>query len=317
MTQVATAKYRHRILQLEGGSFVTDGGIETTLIYREGLDLPLFAAFHLYQTPEGSAALERYFRRYAEMARSLGVGCVLESATWRASADWGARLGYSPASLAEANRKAIDQLAAIRAELETPQSPMVISGCVGPRGDGYVPDQRMSAEAARAYHARQVGTFADTEADLVTAITMNYVEEAIGIARAAGDNGLPVVLSFTVETDGRLPTGQPLGEAIEEVDATTGRAPAYYMVNCAHPDHFREALGAGSAWAHRIGGLRANASRQSHAELNEATTLDSGDPSDFARQHRSIQRLLPNLHVYGGCCGTDERHIEALATACL
>jgi S-methylmethionine-dependent homocysteine/selenocysteine methylase len=317
VTQVMTARSGARVPLLAGGRFVTDGGIETTLIYREGLELPLFAAFHLYQTPEGTAALERYFRGYASLARRLGTGCVLESATWRSSGDWGARLGYSPSALAAANRKAIDQLVSIRAELETPGSPMVISGCIGPRGDGYVPEQRMSADAAHAYHARQVATFADTEADLVTAITMNYVEEAIGIARAARDAGLPVVVSFTVETDGHLPTGQPLGEAILEVDATTGRAPAYYMINCAHPEHFREALGQGAAWTDRIGGLRANASRKSHAELNEATSLDAGDPLDFGQQHLLVQPLLRNLRVYGGCCGTDERHIEALAGACL
>jgi len=274
------ARYRNALLQLGGGLFLTDGGIETTLIFQEGLELPDFAAFHLLKDSKGEAALGKYFRTYAEIAKRFGTGLVLESATWRASADWGTRLGYTPEALAQANRKAIRLLEEIRSELANEKIEVVISGCLGPRGDGYSPAQTMSDREAEAYHREQVETFADTAADMVTAITMNYVEEAIGIARAAESAGMPVVISFTVETDGRLPTGQTLRAAIEQVDA-------------------------------------ANASRKSHAELNESPELDVGDPVELGMQHARLKQRLPQLNVLGGCCGTDHRHVEQIAAACL
>ena len=166
--------------------------------------------------------MRRYFRSHVAIARDYGVGFVLESATWRASADWGAKLGYSPAALAEVNRAAIALLEEIRDEFAGADAHIVISGCVGPRGDGYDPAQIMSEQEAEGYHAAQIGTFAATAADMVTAITMTNLPEAIGVTRAAQAAGMPVVISFTVETDGRLPTGESLKEAIEGVDAATG-----------------------------------------------------------------------------------------------
>jgi S-methylmethionine-dependent homocysteine/selenocysteine methylase len=309
------ATYRHHLPQLNGDVFLTDGGIETFLIFHEGLDVPYFAAFHLLKDEQGTAALRRYFARHAVIARQYGVGFILESATWRASSDWGGKLGYSTSALAEANRKAIALLHELRADLETEHLPMVISGCVGPRGDGYDPGAIMSPAEAETYHAAQIGTFAATEADLVTAITMTNVQEAIGVARAARAAGMPVVISFTVETDGKLPTGQPLQEAIEEVDAVTGQTPAYYMLNCAHPSHFAAVLD-GQAWMARLRGLRANASTRSHAELDEAADLDAGDPIELAQQYRDLRARFPQFNVLGGCCGTDHRHIEQIGLAC-
>ena len=151
---------------------------------------------------------------------------------------------------------------------------------------------------------------------MVTAITMTHVGEAVGVVRAAEAAGLPVAISFTVETDGRLPTGQPLGEAIEAVDAATGALPAYYMINCAHPTHFAHELGADGGWTGRVRGLRANASCRSHAELDAATDLDAGDPAQLGRQYAELRRLLPQLTVLVGCCCTDLRHVEAIARAC-
>ena len=311
------ARYRNALLQLGGGLFLTDGGIETTLVFQEGLELPDFAAFHLLKDSKGEAALRKYFRTYAEIAKRFGAGLVLESATWRASADWGARLGYTRETLAQANRKAIRLLEEIRSELANEKIEVVISGCLGPRGDGYSPAHTMSDRDAEAYHREQVETFADTAADMVTAITMNYVEEAIGIARAAESAGMPVVISFTVETDGRLPTGQTLRAAIEQVDAATSGYPSYYMINCAHPTHFEHVLAEAEPWAQRIRGLRANASRKSHAELNESPELDVGDPVELGMQHARLKQRLPQLNVLGGCCGTDHRHVEQIAAACL
>ncbi len=308
---------RDALPQLSGDLFLTDGGLETTLIFLNGIDLPEFAAFPLLATEEGEASLRKYFRTYADLARMFDVGLVLETATWRASPDWGARLGYDAAALADANRRAVTLIEEVREESEGNGRPIVISGCIGPRGDGYVPDTSMSAAEAADYHRPQVDVFAGTAADLVTAITMNYVEEAIGVALAAREAGMPVVISFTVETDGRLATGQALGDAIEQVDDATAAYPVYFMINCAHPSHFEDAIRGGQPWLTRIRGIRANASRMSHAELNEAPELDPGDPPTLGREYAELKRLLPHLNVMGGCCGTDDRHIEHIARACV
>lgn len=311
------SKYRNNLPQLSNDLFITDGGLETTLIFHEGLDLPEFAAFDLLKHQSGYQALQNYFRTYAALANKYNVGLILESATWRANTDWGTKLGYSSYTLEEANHQAIEMLHVIRNQYETEQSRMVISGCIGPRGDGYVPATAMTIPDATAYHQTQVEVFWEANADLVTAITMNYVEEAIGIARAAQAMDMPVVISFTVETDGKLPTGQSLKSAIAQVDQATGNYPAYYMINCAHPNHFADVLTEDEPWLERIRGLRANASTRSHAELDEAENLDDGNPVELGQQYRELKGKLKQLNVLGGCCGTDHRHVEAICQACL
>ena len=308
--------YRHNLPQLSEDLFLTDGGIETTLIFREGLDLPEFAAFDLLKSDTGYQALYAYFRTYAIMARNYNVGLVLESPTWRANPDWGNRIGYSSVALSEMNRKAIALLHDVRHEYETEQSRMVISGCIGPRGDGYVPANAMTTAAAQQYHQDQIATFRAAGADMVTAITMNYVEEAIGITRAAQSVDIPVVISFTVENDGNLATGQSLKEAIVQVDHSTDYGPVYYMINCAHPTHFADTVAVDDPWLDRIRGLRANASAKSHAELDEAEDLDDGNPRELGSQYRALKRKIKNLNVLGGCCGTDDRHVDAICQAC-
>ncbi len=310
------AKYRNHLPQLDGGFYLADGGLETTLIFQERCELPDFAAFTLFKTRQGEATLRKYFRSYAEIAKRFGCGLVLESATWRASADWGARLGYTPEALAVANHEAVHLLQDIRKEYETSQNPVVISGCLGPRGDGYVIDHAMLEQEALDYHRQQVETFADTAADMVCATTMNYAQEAIGIVRAAQAAALPTAVSFTVETDGRLPSGQTLRSAIEQVDQATSAYPCYYMINCAHPTHFEHVLAEGGLWVDRIRGLRANASRKSHTELNESTELDSGNPVELGAQYAQLKKRLAYLNVMGGCCGTDHRHVAQIAAAC-
>ncbi len=306
--------YRERLPQLDGGLFLTDGGIETTLIFHHGLELPLFAAFDLLKDDEGTEQLRRYYAPYAVAARERGLGLVLEAPTWRASPGWAAKLGYTPEQLDALNRKAIALMDELRTEYRA-GAPVVISGCIGPEGDGYAPDTMLTAEEAERYHAVQIGTFADTPADMVTAITMTYAEEATGVARAAAAARMPVVISFTLETDGRLPSGQALGGAIQQVDDATNGAPAYFMINCAHPTHFADALAGGEPWTRRIGGLRTNASTKSHAELDEAEELDEGDPADLAERHAALKQLLPGVNVLGGCCGTDHRHVGAICSA--
>ena len=304
-----------RALPLKERLFVADGGLETWLVFHEGVDLPAFAAFDQLKDDEGLARLRRWYERYVAMARTHGCGLLLEAPTWRANPDWGAAIGYDAEALAAVNRRAVEMLEELRERHAAPSLPIVVSGVVGPRGDGYVVEKRMSPEEARDYHAAQIGVFADTAADLVSAYTLNYAEEAMGIALAARQHGIPAALSFTVETDGRLPSGEPLGEAIERTDAATGDYAAYYMVNCAHPEHFAPALAAGAPWLGRIGGLRANASRLSHAELERCTELDTGDPLDLGAHYRGLRRSLPALSVLGGCCGTDHRHVGAICAA--
>jgi S-methylmethionine-dependent homocysteine/selenocysteine methylase len=308
-------KHRNRLPQLDGGLFVTDGGIETTLIFHEGLDLPAFAAFDLLKDEEGTKALRRYYEPYGELARERGAGLVLESPTWRASPRWAAEIGYSEQQLDELNRKAIALMEDLRDEYESEEAPVVISGCIGPQDDGYNPAERLSAAAAQAYHSTQIATFSDTAADMVNAMTMTYADEAVGVTRAAMEAGMPVAISFTVETDGTLPSGQALGDAVEEVDRETEGGPAYYMINCAHPTHFDAVLETSEPWQERIRGLRANASTKSHAELDEATELDQGDPLDLGERHASLAPKLPRLNVLGGCCGTDHRHVRAICEA--
>jgi S-methylmethionine-dependent homocysteine/selenocysteine methylase len=276
----------------------------------------MFAAFDLFKTDEGRRAIRKYYARYCALARTQGLGFILESPTWRANLDWAAKLGYSPAELGGINWEAIEMMLSLRHEFETATSPMVISGCIGPRGDGYNPDRMMSAREAEDYHAFQAALFADSGADMVTAVTMNYAEEAIGIAQAAAAAGIPCVISLTVETDGRLPTGRSLEETITTIDRSTDAAPAYYMINCAHPTHFEDKLKLGAAWMSRIRGIRANASRLSHAELDQATALDAGNPAELGRQYAMLRHKHGRINVLGGCCGTDIRHIEQIALAC-
>jgi S-methylmethionine-dependent homocysteine/selenocysteine methylase len=315
--ETTMSKYRTRLPQLDDVLFLTDGGLETTLIFLEGMALPHFAAFDLLKSEEGAGVLRRYFEGYVQLAREQETGIVLETPTWRANLDWGAKLGYDAAALSDANRRSVSLLLEVRQALETRRTPIVISGNLGPRGDGYVPGARMTPAAAAAYHSPQLETFAGTDADMAAALTMNYPEEAIGIALAARGAGLPVAISFTTETDGRLPSGDTLEEAIARTDEASDAYPVYYMINCAHPTHFEAALAREGAWRERIRGLRANASRRSHAELDESAELDEGNPEELAAQYRELRARLRRLSVVGGCCGTDHRHVKAIGLALL
>ncbi len=296
--------------------FLTDGGIETDLIFNRGIELPCMSAVMLLRSAEGRQALEDYFRPYLDLAKRLGTGFVLESASWRASPDWAPELGITQEELDELNRAAIKLLARLRDEHGSLDLPIVVSGCIGPRGDGYDPGRIMSIEEAEKYHSRQASVLAAAGADMLTAITMTNVNEAIGIVRAARELSIPVAISFTVETDGTLPTGDALSEAIIAVDAATSDYPSYFMINCAHPTHFAPTLEQDGEWVSRVRGLRANASRCSHAELDAMTELDDGDPAELGELYRALLERLPNLTVLGGCCGTDLRHVKAIAESC-
>lgn len=310
------ARYPDGLPQTRGQSCITDGGLETSLVFIDKVDLPCFAAFPLVETVAGRKHLGDYFRPYLELAAQRGAGIVVDTPTWRANPDWGERLGYDTEALAEANRRSVAFTQGLRDSVPA-AAPVIVNGIFGPRGDGYRAESLMTPDEAQAYHAPQMAVFAETGVDMVAAVTMTYAEEAIGIARAAAEHGLPCAVSFTVETDGKLPSGQSLKDAVEQVDAATGGAVAYYMINCAHPTHFEGALDDDGAWRERIMGVRANASRMSHAELDEAPQLDRGDPTDLGQRYVGLRRRLPNLTVIGGCCGTDLEHVTAICDALL
>ena len=310
------AKFRHNLPQLEDGTYLTDGGMETALIFNDGLELPHFASFILLETEQGRGHLVKYYESFLAIAKQRGVGFILDTATWRANADWGAKLGYDANALNRINLAAIELIAELRSKWQSAATPCVLNGVVGPRGDGYKAG-RMDASEAQDYHAAQIASFEGSQADMVSAITMNTIFEAVGIARAAEAARMPCVISFTVETDGKLAGGETLRQAIEATDEATGGAPAYYMVNCAHPTHFDHAVAVDEAWVKRVLGVRANASTKSHAELDELPTIDIGDPVDLGRRYHALKRSIPKLTVYGGCCGTDHRHIAAICEAVL
>lgn len=287
---------------------LTDAGLETVLLFQRGVDLPHFAAFPLLESDEGRTLLRDYYEPFLRLADERGVGFVISSPTWRANADWGALLGYDGERLADVNRAAVSFLETLRAGRDT----VLIDGCVGPRSDAYRPTLRMDPDEAERYHAPQLRVFSDGGCAQASALTLSYVEEAIGIVRASTAAGLPVVIGFTVETDGRLPSGDSIEQAIDAVDAATDGAASAFMINCAHPTHFADVLEPGAPALERIRGLRANASTMSHDELDEAEELDDGDPVDLARRYAELRQRLPNLNVVGGCCGTDHRHISEI-----
>ena len=298
----------------KGTTVVTDAGLETWLLFQRGVDLPAFAAYPLASSPSGRALLTEYLQHFVTIASSSDAALVLDAATWRANPDWGLVLGHDLDALGPSIDACVQVVADVRATWSGSQ-PFLINGPVGPRGDGYRVEDSMTPEAAADYHAFQVSRMADAGVDVVTGLTIGYVGEAAGIALAARAADVPAIVSFTLETDGRLPTGMPLGEAIEATDAATDGYPLHYMINCAHPTHFDHVLDASAPWANRIGGLRANASTLSHADLDEMVELDDGDPDDLARRYVALRDKLPNLHVVGGCCGTDHRHVAAIASA--
>jgi homocysteine S-methyltransferase len=307
-------RYRNALPQMSGDVFLTDAGVETDLIFNHGIEIREFAAFTLLPTPEGRAGLTRYFEGFLDLARERNAGFILDSVTWKAHAHWAKSLGADTAELRAANEESIRFIADLRARYSANTKPIVLNAVIGPRGDAYRPEATIEMAAAEDYFSEQLGWLAGTDADMVSALTFNQSGEAAGLTRAARAVGMPVVISFTAETNGALPTGESLADAIARVDEATDSFPAYYMINCAHPDHFTGAL-PDAPWARRVRGIRANASRRSHADLDAAPELDRGDPQELAGQYRELAERLPWLNVFGGCCGSDLRHVSEIARA--
>jgi S-methylmethionine-dependent homocysteine/selenocysteine methylase len=305
-------RYRNALPQLSGDIYLADAGVETDLIFNHGIEIREFAAHTLLPIPQGRTALSRYFEGFLSLAKQQNTGFILDTVTWKAHRHWAEKLGATDDELKAANEDCVRFIAELRARFSGNGKPIVLNAVIGPRGDAYKPEATISMDSAEQYYAQQLGWLAATEIDMVTALTFNQGGEAAGLAKAARKVGLPAVVSFTVETNGALPNGQSLADAITEVDATTGQYPAYYMVNCAHPDHFGDAL-LDAPCARRIRGIRANASRQSHAELDAAPELDAGNPHELAQQYGALSRRMPWLNVFGACCGSDLRHVTEIA----
>ena len=307
------ARYRNYLSQMRGDLFLADAGTETDIIFNRGIDIREFASHTLLPDPEGRQALVDYLQQFIELAHRQDCGLILDAPTWKAHSHWSDDLGEDADFLEQANHEAVKLIVELRDAAPNTQ-PIVVNGPIGPRGDAYKPDEVIGAADAHAYFKEQIGWLADSDADMVTALTHTQASEATGFCHAARDSDMPAVVSFTVETDGHLPDGQPLSEAIGQVDRDTDAYPAYYMVNCAHPDHFAGELGAGD-WRRRIRGIRANASRMSHAELDNAPELDPGDPHEMAGQYAQLRAQMPWHNVFGGCCGSDIRHLTQIADA--
>ena len=297
--------------QLKGGTYLTDGGTETFLMYKRGFELPHFSAFHLLNDPAACEAIKQYYRDHAAVAQKYGTGFIYCSLTYRASSDWGKLLGYSRQGLADMNNKAIELYRAVASEFAGDDGNTVFSGCIGPRGDAYRLNQQITAGAAEAYHLEQIQTFKQAGADMVTALTPNTVDEAIGIARAAQSIGLPSVISFTLDENSRLKSGPSIKEAIEQVDEAVDAAPAYYMINCSHPIEFEPALEPGD-WVKRLCGIRPNASSMAKGVLCKLGHLEEGDPMELGQQMGDVAGRYPHINVWGGCCGTDHVHLDEI-----
>ena len=304
--------HRNNFPDFKNELYLTYVGMETDLIFSRGIGLPGFAAYPLLETEEGRAIIKSYFHDMILLGKESGAGVILESPTWVANRDRGAAIGFSVEQIMRLNRQAIAMMSDVRAHAG--DVPVVISANIGPRDDAYAPDARMTAQEAERYHSEQIAELARTDVDVVSGYTLAYSAEATGIVRAAQRFELPVVISFTVETDGKLPTGATLESAVSDVDAATGGYAAYFMINCAHPNHFEQVL-TDAPWMQRIKGIVANASQCSHAELDDAVELDSGDPIELGKQLSQIRRRFPHIRVLGGCCGTDMRHMQEIARA--
>lgn len=292
--------------------YLTDGGLETTAIFHDGMELPHFASFPMLETTEGRAWLTDYYGRYLKVAVEHGLSYVVDSPTWRANRDWGYKLGYTEKELNRISSLGVRLAQEIRSAWSGQVEHILVAGEIGPRGDGYVESEKMTIDQARAYHRAQIEILAETGADVVKGLTMNYLEEAAGIVLAAREVGIAVIASFTVETDGCLCNGMPINQAMEELDRLTDSYATHLMINCAHPSHFMARVDEGGEWTRRIGGYRGNASALSHEELDNSTELDEGNRQELSRGYRLLAQKLPKLKVIGGCCGTDHTHLAAI-----
>ena len=294
-----------------GLRYLTEGGQETELMYGYGFDLPQFALFPLLDDPAAVTRLTSMYQAVLEVAVRHEMGVVLGGLDYRASPDWAGLLGLDAAALAKYQRRSVDFLRQVSAPYRDRLPHILIVGTVGPQGDAYERNERVTADSAETYHAVQVATLAAAGVDVVLAMTFTSADEAIGVVRAARAQRLPVIVSF-------MPGGpdEPgLGSMIRRVDDATDGYPVCYGLNCSHPLEFGPQLEHGGEWTRRIGVLRPNASSKDKVELCQIGHLERGDPVDLARRMGELAQRMPHVSAWGGCCGTWDEHLELIAAA--
>lgn len=290
--------------------FMINGGLETTLIYKYNLELPFFSCIDLFKNVNTKKIIYQYYLEYLKVAQKYNSFIIIDTPTWRFNKDWASKLGYNEIELLNRNKEAV----VLISKLKNDYNNIIISGKIGPKYEGYFISEKMSIEESKNYHSTQIKTFSELNIDIITASAMNYVEEAIGISYSAKDKSIPLVISFTLNNDSKLPSGMALEDAINYIDYITNEYPIYYMINCVHPKYFIELLriNKDKKWINRIRGIRPNASSKSHEELEKLNKLDSGNIDELANYCKEIKNICPNINIFGGCCGTNINHVESI-----
>lgn len=268
----------------------------------------------IYQE-SGRAALETIYRQYLAIGQRYQLPLLLSTPTWRAGRERIAAAGLAGRDLNGDNTRF---LAKLRDGSGDYARQVAICGLMSCRGDAYKPDEAMSADAAADFHAWQADALAAAGVDFLLAATLPALSEALGLARAQAATGLPYVISFVARREGTLLDGTPLSVAISTIDAAVTPRPLAYLVNCTHASIFRSALlnerNSSPLVKQRVIGLLANTAALSPEELNERTDLVEEAPAVFGRSVAALRSEL-GMKILGGCCGTDQRHIECLARA--
>lgn len=298
--------------QQNGRFYLSEGGTETELMYKYGFELPQFALYPLLNNHDATSTMRGMFRSYLDVVARNEMNALMGGLDYRASPDWGKLLGYSPAGLAEANHQSIDFLRELAAEYVSDINEILIQGLIGPRGDAYERNTKITVNEAEDYHSVQLNTLKDANVDLALAITFNNVPESIGVARAAVKLGVPLAISLTLDTHSRLNSGPSLEEAITRIDAETGQSPEFYLINCSHPLEYEPAITPGN-WINRIRGVRPNASKMDKISLCKIGHLEDGDPEELGNLCGGLARRYPHMDIWGGCCGTWDTHIHEIA----
>lgn len=306
-------------LYRSGATFLTDGGIETRLIYEFGIDLPDFASFLALFDDRGRAALREIYRGYLAVAAEFRMPMLVGAPTWRAHPECLRRFGFAKADdLRRVNAEAVAFLQDLRRETRT-ETLVHIAGVIGPRRDGYRAEDAPALDEARAYHEAQAQALAGLGVDLLYAPTFPSRDELAGVAQAMARTGLAYALAPVIDPKGRLLDGHSFAEAVRLVDESTDPKPLYFLAGCVHPSTFLAAAAEGGdrtmpRMPGRLAGIKANASPLPPEELDRLGHLDADAPAVLAQEILAARRRY-GLRILGGCCGTNDRHIRALAEA--
>jgi len=298
--------------QNRGRFYLTEGGTETELMYKHGFELPHFAMFPLLDNPKAVSKMREMFRSYLDVAAEHDFCALMGGLDYRASPDWGDLLGYSPASLSDANLQSIEFLRELANEYSSQVPEILIQGLIGPRGDAYERNETISENEAEDYHSVQLETLKKANVDSALAITFNNIPESVGVARAAAKIGVPLAISLTLDSNSKLHSGPSLADAITAIDEQTNQAPEYFLINCSHPLEFEPAIEPGD-WIQRVRGVRPNASKMDKMALCQIGYLEDGDPEELGRLCGDLARQYPHMDIWGGCCGTWDNHLNEIA----